>query len=83
MSERLPIANGFEEGYQPSSGPMEPEVATCPVCCGAGHGGYEERCCGNYLSTGECCAAQYGTANVIVEPMTCPACGGSGEVYRD
>ncbi len=58
-------------------------VGVCPHCRGSGFVSQrEERCCGNYLDSGECCAAIHGTANIIVEfeETECGPCRGTGEI---
>jgi hypothetical protein len=55
----------------------------CPECYGAGYLSWvEPACCGNYLPTGECCAAQYGTDRLVLEERgePCGYCGGNGYV---
>ena len=54
----------------------------CDAC--GGRGGFERverECCGDYLPSGECCAAVYGTDRLVparyVDP--CERCGGSAE----
>lgn len=78
MSERFPVANGFEPDYVPLEAP-DP----CSVCDGRGREEpyIEGACCGSYLATGECCAALYGADRLVpveVEGEPCPACGGTG-----
>lgn len=56
-------------------------LATCPLCDGDGIGEATEwGCCGHYLGTGECCAAQYGMANLVPIPaqVECRLCWGAG-----
>lgn len=62
-------------------------LATCPRCDGDGYTLETEMgCCGQYLGTGECCAAAYGTAYLEPYPtqVGCPVCWGAGYVeYED
>jgi DnaJ-class molecular chaperone len=60
-----------------------PTEMVCPVCDGTGRQTYDDvDCCGNYLDTGECCAAIYGTDRLIPIQIddVCYMCDGTGEV---
>ena len=53
----------------------------CPECMGTGVDIENDLdCCGNYLDTGECCAAIHGTANLVPVQIQvqCAACEGLG-----
>jgi hypothetical protein len=66
----------------PEAGP-QPVERLCEACDGQGAlMDMESECCGNYLDSGECCAAIYGTANLIPVqvPIPCGLCGAKGTV---
>jgi hypothetical protein len=53
----------------------------CHECDGVG--GFETtdwQCCGQFLPTGECCAAKYGIDRLVPVPVMepCEWCGGTG-----
>jgi len=64
-------------------------LASCPSCRGEGHlapPDWDMVCCGNFLDSGECCTAVYGSANLVMVPVfeACPTCGGKGYIeYED